>query len=79
MKGIKVFVTKTPGVVFKTFYFLHNFTNRPYKLECFILGKPFQPSVMEHSSLSGPFIIYEENEVLWILSQRMRNKTFYID
>jgi hypothetical protein len=27
-------------------------------------GKPVQPSAMKHTSLVGPFVSYEENEVL---------------
>jgi len=30
--------------------------------------KPFQPSEMLQSSLFGPFVTYQENEVLWIQS-----------
>ncbi len=35
----------------------------------FVPGKPFQISIDWNSRLLGPFIIYEENEVLWILPQ----------
>ncbi len=35
------------------------------KLEYFVTGKPFQHSVLYHSSLLVPFICYDENEVLW--------------
>jgi len=35
----------------------------------FVIGKSFQPIVMQQSSLFGPFISYEENEVLWIWAQ----------
>jgi len=35
----------------------------PSKLECLTAGKPFQLSVMGHSSLSGPFLSFKENEV----------------
>jgi hypothetical protein len=33
----------------------------------FVIGKPFQ--LMQHSSLLGKFVSYEENEVLWIWLQ----------
>jgi hypothetical protein len=42
--------------------------NRHNKLECFITGKPFQPGVMQHANLLGPFVSYEENEV-WMRTQ----------
>ncbi len=32
----------------------------------FATGKPYQPSVMQHSSLLGLFVSFEETEVLWI-------------
>ncbi len=31
----------------------------------FVNGKPPQPCVIKHSSILGPFISLEENEVLW--------------
>ncbi len=34
-----------------------------HKAGVFIPGKPFQASVMQHSSLLGPFLSYEENEM----------------
>ncbi len=38
-----------------------------YKWEIiFVFSKPFQPCVMKHSSLSGPFVSYEENDLLWM-------------
>ncbi len=35
----------------------------------FVLGKPVHPSVMQHSSLLGLFVSYEENELLWMHTQ----------
>ncbi len=36
------------------------------KVSVFDNGKPFQPSVMQHSSLLGQFVMHEENDLLWI-------------
>ncbi len=46
-----------PGVVFITY-------DRVQQDRLFVLGKPLLPSVMKHSNLFGPFVSYEENEVL---------------
>ncbi len=35
----------------------------------FVTGKPSQPSLMQHSSVLGPFISYEENEVLLLYTK----------
>jgi hypothetical protein len=32
----------------------------------FVPDKHFQPTVMQHRSLLGKFVSYEENQVLWI-------------
>ncbi len=42
----------------------------------FVLGKSFQPSVWDHSSLLGQFICYKQNEVLWIWSQVSYSQCF---
>ncbi len=34
------------------------------KVSVYVLGKPFQPSVMQHASLLGQIISYKENEVI---------------
>jgi hypothetical protein len=34
----------------------------------FVPGKPFNPSLLQHCSLMGPFVSYKENEVLQIRS-----------
>jgi hypothetical protein len=34
------------------------------KVSVFDNGKPFQPSVMQHSSLLGQFVMHEENDLL---------------
>ncbi len=47
----------------------HNTSISSYKLYnklAIFIGKPFQPGVLEHSSLLGWFVGYVENEVLWI-------------
>jgi len=51
--------------VFTTPNFLCNLWISPISW-MFVHGKPFQPSVMQHSTLLGPYISYEENEVLWV-------------
>ncbi len=48
--------------IHKTSFFSDR-TNGLMKLEYFVHGKPFQPHVIEHSSLLDPFISYKENEV----------------
>ncbi len=42
--------------------------------------KPFQPSVMYHSSLLDPYLIYKENQVLWICQevQYSQNLIFFL-
>ncbi len=37
-----------------------------YEARAFLLGKPFQFSIMQHYSLFGPLISHKVNEVLWI-------------
>ncbi len=45
------------------------FIERAKEARVFVSGKPFQPCVMYHTSLFGPFVIYKENVVLWIWIQ----------
>jgi hypothetical protein len=37
---------------------------RDQQAKVFVIGEPFLPRVVKHSSLFGPFISYKENEVL---------------
>jgi hypothetical protein len=39
---------------------------RSKKVWVFVTGNPFQSSLINHLSLLGQFVNYEENEVLWI-------------
>ncbi len=43
--------------------FLKNFQMGPITSVC-VPGKNFQPGMMKHSSLLGPFVNYRENKVL---------------
>jgi hypothetical protein len=52
-----------PVSLFTTLYFLCNL-QMGLKARVFTIFKPFQHSVMEHASLLGPFVSYQENEVL---------------
>jgi hypothetical protein len=61
-----------PTVVFM-FFITSELAQKP---RLFVPGKPLQPSVMEHSSVLGPFISYKENEVLWILPQELYSQLF---
>jgi hypothetical protein len=45
--------------------------NGSNKLECLSLASHSNLIVTQHCSLLGPFINYEENEVLWIWSQKI--------
>ena len=38
-----------------------------------VIGKPFKLSIMQHSSLLGWFVSYEENEVLWTRPLQSKN------
>ncbi len=57
-----------PGTIFTTLNFIFNY-KWFQKAKVFVTGKPFHSSVMQHSYLLGPFVSYEESEVLWIQSQ----------
>jgi hypothetical protein len=51
------------GVIFTTIHFLCNL-QMVQQARMFVPGQPFQPSVMQHYSLLGSFVSYEENKVL---------------
>jgi hypothetical protein len=52
-----------PGAIFTTLNFLCNL-QMDQEARVFVTRKPFQFSVILHSSLLGAFVSYEENEVL---------------
>ncbi len=51
--------------------------NRPNKLVWVCLHKPFKSSAIKHTSLMGPFVRYEENEVLRKLIQGSMLQNFF--
>ena len=44
--------------------------------KCLLMGGPFQPCVIQHPSLLGPFVSYEEKELLWIHLQESYSQHF---
>jgi hypothetical protein len=63
----------TSGIVFTTLHILRNLQMDPI-IVCH--GKPFKPRGMLHNGLIGPFISYDENEVLRIQPQRKYSQQF---
>jgi hypothetical protein len=53
-------VNTAPCVVFRTLYFLGN----ALQVTEFVPGKPFQPSVMQLSSILGQLLDHEESMLL---------------
>jgi hypothetical protein len=68
-------VNAAPGAVFTTLHFLHNLRLDQY-IEVFVICKPFKCILTKQSSLFGPFISYEENEVLWMQPQGLYSLYF---
>jgi hypothetical protein len=59
----KVLLIRPWGLYSQHFIFFITY-EQAQKVRVFVLGKPFQLNVMQHSSLSDQFTSYEENEFL---------------
>ncbi len=55
-------MNKAPGVIFTTFQFLVTY-HWAQKARVFVPGKPSQPNLIQHTSIMGTLIGYEENKV----------------
>ncbi len=59
------------GTLFTTLHYLHNLPMSPISERLLHYTKPERLARADkHSSLLGPFLSYEENEELWIWTQK---------